>query len=113
MSRSDTLIPTPDTTLRKLVIAAEQSNILKVQIEIMEGREVLFNKLIAEMDSKYALMEDFYKKQMANQQQQLNLYADQIKGYEALVKKERRLRRAATFAGIATTAGAIYLFITK
>ena len=110
---SDTLIPTPDTTLRKLVIAAEQSNILKVQVEILEGREILLQKLIVEIENKYAMMENFYKDKIANKDAQIALYTDQVKGYELLVKKERRRRRLATAGGLVTTGAAIFLLLKK
>lgn len=113
LSRSDTLIPTPDTTLRKLVIAAEQSNILKTQIEILEGRELLSQKLISEMDSKYNMMEDFYKGQLDNMRQQGELYKDQIAGYERLLKRQRRKTFFTGAAGFITTGIALYLFAQK
>lgn len=113
LSRSDTLIPTPDTTLRKLVIAAEQSNILKTQIEILEGRELLSQKLIAEMDSKYNMMEDYYKGQLDNMRQQGELYKDQISGYERLLKKQRRKTFLTGAAGFITTGIVTWLAVKK
>ena len=111
--RTDTLIPTPDTTLRKLVIAAEQSKVLKNEVKILEGQIDILNKLVVQYDSRDSVQKTFYQGQITNLQNQVNLYKDQIKGYEKLLKKERRRRRLATFGGILTTGVMAYLFIMK
>lgn len=109
----DTLIPTPDTTLRKLLIAGEERNNLKKQVRNLEEQVNLLNEVIKEHDGKDVVQTEYFSNQMKNLQDQIALCKEQVVAFEKMVKMERRKRRLITGAGILTTAGAILLSLKK
>jgi hypothetical protein len=111
--RIDTLIPTPDTTLRKLLIAGEERNNLKKQVRNLEEQVKLLSEVIKEHEGKDEVQEQAYKNQMDNLKQQLEICKEQVKAFEKMVRAERRKRRAITIGGILTTGAAILLSIKK
>lgn len=109
----DTLIPTPDTTLRKLLTAGEERNNLKRQIKNLEEQIKLLNEVIQEHVDKDEVQEQFYKNQMDNLRQQLALTKEVADTFEREAKRERRKRRLITVGGIVTTGAAIFLSLKK
>jgi seryl-tRNA synthetase len=112
-TRTDTIIPTPDTTLRKLLIAGEERNNLKKQVRNLEEQVKLLSEVIKEHEGKDEVQEQAYKNQMDNLKQQLEICKEQVKAFEKMVRAERRKRRAITIGGILTTGAAILLSIKK
>lgn len=99
--------------VRKLLIAASQKKVADSLLSICEKQVAELNgqiKLLGEKDGEFKAM---YDGQLENLHQQIVLYKDQIAGYEKLLRKERRKRRAITAAGIATTGIMAYFFLTK
>lgn len=82
-----------------LYISTRQLSELKSQIELLEEKE--------------QELKNNYQRQIDNLNSQIAIYTDQVKGYEALVKKERRKRRLITATGILTTGAAIFLSLKK
>ena len=110
---TDTLIPTPDTTLRKLLIAGEERNNLKRQVRNLEEQIKLLNDVIQEHVGKDELQEAFYKNQMDNLKDQLAKTKEIADAFEREAKRERRKRRLITFCGVLTTGAALYLSLKK
>jgi hypothetical protein len=112
-AKNDTLIPTPDTTLRKLLIAGEERNNLKRQVRNLEEQIKLLNEVIKEHNSKDEVQQQYYTNQLTNLQSQLDIAKEQVKAFEKMIRVERRKRRAVTIGGILTTGAAILLSIKK
>jgi len=106
---SDTLIPTADTTLRKLLVAGEERNNLKRQVINLEEQVKLLNEVIKEQGGRDSLMAQYYTGQMTNLQEQLALCKEQVKVFEKMVRVERRKRFWTGAAGMASTIAMIYL----
>ena len=75
---------------------------------------------LSELKGKVSLLEEKdsetkagYQQQIDYLQREINIFKDQIRGYEKLIRKERRKRRFITGVGILTTAVTTYLFISK
>lgn len=113
MSPPDTSIPTPDTTLRKLLIAGEERNNLKRQVRNLEEQIKLLNDVIKEQVAKDVIQSEYFANQMKNLQDQLALCKEQVKAFENIVRRERRKRRLVTFGGILTTGAALFLSLKK
>lgn len=95
------------------MIAASQKKIADSLLSICESQVRELNGQIKLLNEKDGELKTMYEGQIANLNQQIELYKDQIKGYEKLVRRERFKRRLITFVGIGTTAAAAYLYITK
>lgn len=80
--------------------------ITEAQVAELEGRIKLLNDKDIELKAMYdGQLEALHKEE--------DIYKQQIKGYETLLKKERRKRRWAIIGGAVATGGALYLYITK
>jgi len=109
---SDTLcFPVP--VIRKVLIAAEQKKVADSMLKIAEFQIVQHENTIKLLGEKDIELKAMYEGQITNLNQQIELYKDQIAGYEKLLKRERRKRRLITAAGIVTTGAALYLYLTK
>lgn len=82
-----------------LTITEKQVNELLSAIDLLEEKDVELKKQ--------------YDAQISNLNNQINIFKDQVKGYELLIKKERRRRRLATAGGVLTTGAAIFLLLKK
>lgn len=111
--QKDTLIPTPDTTLRKLLIAGEERNNLKKQVRNLEEQIKLLNDVIKEQVSKGELQNEFHQNQMNNLKDQLVIAKGIADEFEKEMKRERRKRRLVTAGGILTTGAALFLTLKK
>lgn len=100
-------------TLKGLIIAAKEGKEYKKQVGLLTERIALKDEIISQMNQRDSLVRAGYENQMAILKQELDLRKDQINGYERLLKKERRKRRAVAAGGIAATGAALYLYITK
>lgn len=106
---SDTIIPTPDTTLRKLYIAGEERNSLKRQVRSLEETVKLLNEAIKELQEKNELAGEFYKNQIASLKEQIAELELQIQELKKEIKREKFKRTVTGLAGIAATGVMIYL----
>jgi hypothetical protein len=109
----DTLIPTPDSTLRKLLVAGYERNNLKKQVINLEEQINLLNDVIKEHTEKDELQQEYFNNQMKNLQDQLAIAREQVKAFETIVRKERRKRRLVTVGGVLTTGAALFLSLKK
>lgn len=82
-----------------LKITEAQAYQLKAKIDLLEEQEVD--------------LRNNYQRELANLENTIALLKDQVKGFEKMVRIERRKRRWATFGGIVTTAAAIYFSTLK
>lgn len=109
----DTLIPTPDTTLRKLLIAAEERNNLKKQVRNLEEQIKLMDAVIKEQVSKGELQNEFHQNQLDNLRDQLAKVKEIADEFEMEVKREKRRKRWTAVGGIVTTTAALLLTLKK
>ena len=80
--------------------------ITESQVAELQGRIKLLNDKDVELKA-------MYDGQLDNLHKQIDVYKEQIKGYEKLLRKERFRRRLITGAGIVTTGAALYLYFSK
>ena len=99
----------PDSSVRNLVIAREQGKVYKEQVQILTERISGLKEQIVLLKEKDSITVAAYTEQIASLLEQKKLYEDQMKGYELLLKKERRKRRFTGIAGILTTAAVFYI----
>lgn len=117
--RYDKMDTIPDTLCFQIPVIKERltqarlylytDSLLKLteqQVLVLQGQL----KLVGEKEIDLRAM---YESQIANLNKQIELYKDQITGYEKLVKLERRKRRLITFGGVLTTGTAIFLSLKK
>lgn len=99
--------------VRNMLIAAEQSKVLKEQVAILNDRIFNYENIVINLKQKDSMTVVSYQSQIANMKEQRALFEDQIKSFERLLKLEKRKRTLTTLAGTFTTGLAMYLFITK
>lgn len=99
----DTLIPTPDTTLRKLLIAGEERNNFKRQVVNLEEQIKLLNDVIKEHTNKDEIQRSYYENQMTGLREQLQICKEQVLAFEKIVRRERRKRFWTGASGLLTT----------
>jgi hypothetical protein len=70
--KADTLIPTPDTTLRKLLIAGEERNNLKRQVLVLEERISGKDAVIKALEGKDSVTVAKYDREIELMKQELS-----------------------------------------
>jgi len=98
---------------KKIYAAAVQKKLADSLLAIAERQVGELKYKVSLLEEKEAEIKENYLAQVTNLESQITLYKDQIKGYELLVKKERRKRRLITAGGILTTGAAIFLSLKK
>lgn len=99
--------------IRKVLIAANEGKEYQKQVGLLTERIALKDEIISQMNQRDSLVRSGYENQMAILKQELDLRKDQINGYERLLKRERRKRRAVAAAGLTGMGVLTYLLITK
>lgn len=108
---------------KKVLADAKQKPVLLERIALLTDDIRLLNQRIAVKDSLITVyvardgnnqaiikaLED----QKGIMQEQRKLFEDQVKGYEKLLRREKRKRFWTAAGGTITTAAALYLFISK
>ena len=123
-------IPTDTDTIcinvkkfKNILSDAEQKPVLLERIALLTDDIRLLNQRIAVKDSLITVyvardgnnqaiikaLED----QKGIMEEQRKLFEDQVKGYEKLLRREKRKRFWTAVGGTVTTGAALYLFITK
>lgn len=102
--------------LRKVVADAKLKPVLEERIAILNDRISTKDSVI--MALQLAGEEDLaviaaLRDQKRILEEEKKLFNDQLKTLESMLRKEKRKRFLASMAGIVTTAGAMYLFISK
>jgi len=98
---------------KKIYSAALQKKVADSLLSIAELQVTQLNNSIRLLGERDIEVKANYEKQISNLNQQIELYKDQIAGYERLLKKERRKRFFTSAGGILTTGIMAYLFLTK
>ena len=111
--QTDTIIRVKASQARKVYADALQKPILEERINILNDRIANFQLLIKTMEEKDSIAKVNYQLQVGALLEEKALYVDQMKGYERLLKIERRKRRLAIVGGIVTTGIVSYLYLTK
>lgn len=80
---------------------------------ILEARIAGLNTAIALLNEKDSVTVAGYDNQLKAFREEKAIYIDQLKGYEKLLRRERRKRFFATAGGLLTTGIVTYLAIKK
>lgn len=113
LSQTTDTICAPIAQMKKVYAAAAQKKIVDSLLVISEKQvgELKYNvSLLTEKDAETRAN---YERQISNLEEQIVLLNDQMKGYERLLKREKRKRFFTGIAGTLTTATAIFLLITQ
>jgi putative NADH-flavin reductase len=95
------------------LIAAEQKKVLEQQVTILNDRITNYQSIVSSLNAKDSVTVATFNMQIKLLTDEKALYQDQIKGYEKLLKKERRKRFLTTAGGVLTTGIVAYLYLTK
>ena len=93
------------------MIAAKQGDVLKEQVKILNERVTLLQSMVLNLEQKDSANTSQSVNQVALFKQEIDLYKDQIKTFEKLLRREKRKRFFAT-AGVVITSG-IILYLTN
>lgn len=96
-----------------MLIAAEQSKVLKEQVAILDARILNYQSLITNLNQKDSATVASYELQIKTMKEQRALHEDQIKTMEKMIRTEKRKRTLTTIAGTLTTVIGLYLYISK
>ena len=111
--KTDTIIPTPDSTLRKLLIAADQRNSLAQKIALLEDQIKTYEQLTNQYQTKDSITVKYWSGQLANVSEQKNLATQTIASLNKQIKRMKRRQRLTAFSGIAATALTIFITMKK
>lgn len=109
---TDTIcLPVP--VFKKIYSAALQKKYTDSLLVITEKQVSELQAAVGLLEEKDGELKRMYEAQIANLNNQISIFKDQVIGYEKLLKKERR-RRFWTGALSVVTAGTLgYLYLTK
>ena len=99
----------PTESVRGLVIAAKQGDVLKEQVKILNERVALLQSMVFNLEQKDSANTSQSVNQVALFKQEIDLYKDQIKTFERLLKREKRKRFWSTAGGVITSGIILYL----
>jgi hypothetical protein len=91
------------------VIAAKQGDVLKEQVKILNERVALLQSMVLNLEQKDSANTSQSVNQVALFKQEIDLYKDQIKTFEKLLRREKRKRFFATAGGVITSGIILYL----
>lgn len=91
------------------MVAAEEAKVLKEQKKLLEERITVLQRTIITMEEKDGEKTALYDNQLKNLLEQKEIYDDQLRTYEKLLRKERRKRFWTGAIGMVTTAVAFYI----
>ena len=99
----------PVSVIKKVLVAAEQKKVLEQQVTVLNNRISLYQTMVDELERKDSITVATYEAQIAIMNEQKAIYADQMKGYEKLLRREKRKRFFATAGGVITSGIILYL----
>lgn len=109
---NDTLcFPVP--VIKKVLIAASQKKVADSLLIIAEKQVKELQITIDILGDKSTEQKAMCDNQLEILHKEIDLYKDQINGYEKLLKRERRKRFFTAVGGVLTTSAALFLFISK
>ena len=91
------------------MIAAKQGDVLKEQVKILNERVTLLQSMVLNLEQKDSANTSQSVNQVALFKQEIDLYKDQIKTFEKLLRREKRKRFFATAGGVMTSGIILYL----
>ena len=91
------------------MIAAKQGDVLKEQVKILNERVTLLQSMVLNLEQKDSANTSQSVNQVALLKQEIDLYKDQIKTFEKLLRREKRKRFFATAGGVITSGIILYL----
>lgn len=91
------------------MIAAKQGDVLKEQVKILNERVTLLQSMVLNLEQKDSANTSQSVNQVALFKQEIDLYKDQIKTFEKLLRREKRKRFFATAGGVITSGIILYL----
>lgn len=103
----------PTESVRGLVIAAKQGDVLKEQVKILNEKVTLLQTMVLNLEQKDSANTSQSVNQVALFKQEIDLYKDQIKTFEKLLRREKRKRFWASAGGVISTGIMIYLSTKK
>lgn len=91
------------------MIAAKQGDVLKEQVKILNEKVTLLQSMVLNLEQKDSANTSQSVNQVALFKQEIDLYKDQIKTFEKLLRREKRKRFFATAGGVITSGIILYL----
>lgn len=103
----------PDSSVRKILIAAQQKKLLEEQVKLLDQRISIKEDIIRNMIAKDSVTVLTYTAQIKEYEEQKIIFQQQINSYDKLFRRQKRKTFFATVGGILTTGIMAYLFATK
>ena len=96
-----------------MLAAGEQKKVLEQQVTILNDRIANYQIIISNLNEKDSITVAAYEKEIALFKDEKAIYQDQIKGYDKLLKRQKRKTFFTAAAGIVTTGIGLYLYLQK
>ena len=100
-------------TYQRLVIAKEQKKVLEQQVVILNDRISTYQLIVGNLKDKDSVTVAAYEKQIQLYKDEKDIYEDQLKGYEKLLKRQKRKTFFTAAGGVLATGLTMYLYLTK
>lgn len=113
LSQASDTICLPLQQAKKVYAAAAQKKVADSLLAIANTQLSELKSQTLLLTEKEQELRNYYNREIANLENQIQLYKSQVIGYEKLLKKERRRRRLATAGGVLTTGAAVFLLLKK
>lgn len=113
LSQNIDTICAPVAQMKKVYAAAAQKKVADSLLSIAERQVSQLQNTIKLLNEKDLELKLMYEGQIANLNQQIAIYKDQITGYEKLLRREKRKRFFTSAAGVLTTGIMAYIYLTK
>ena len=112
-SQSTDTTCTPTEKLRQVITDAKMKPVLEERIAILNDRIANYQIIIGNLNEKDSVTVAGYENQIRLMREEKAIYEDQIKGYERLLRKQKRKTFFTAAGGFLATGAALYLFLTK
>lgn len=99
--------------VRSLLTAAKQKEVLQERVAIFSARIDTLQAIINTLNEKDAATTEGYKAEIKALNEEIKIYADQVRAFEKLLRREKRKRFFTAVGGTVATGAALYLYITK
>lgn len=103
----------PTEVIRKVLVAAEQKKVLEERVIILGQRIEGLEKSLQYVEAKDSVTVATYERQIKEMKEQQQILLDTVASLNKEIRREKRRRFFTGLAGTVTTAGALFLLLTK
>lgn len=113
LSQTSDTICLPVNQAKKIYAAAEQKKVADSLLSIANTQLLELKYQVSLLTEKEQELRNYFNREISNLENQIQLYKEQVVGYEKLVKREKRRRFFTAAGGTVATAAALFLYFSK